>query len=197
MFPQPGSAVLNVITADFNHDGKADIAYLGTTDQQEVAVQLGNGDGTFQKPKVVTAATQFGPSLTAQAVGDFNNDGFLDFAVEEGGVLDVLLGDGQGNFTSKGKFFDGNGAFPTVILADFNGDGFLDAAAPDAFGTKVSVWLGHGDGTLAPVKLFAGGSTDSAVAIDHPGFQPSIVLADEGPGGQGRLQVLRNVTPAK
>src|SRR5262249_23029891 len=31
LFLQPGSVVLNVITADFNHDGKADIAYLGTT----------------------------------------------------------------------------------------------------------------------------------------------------------------------
>ena len=197
LFQQVGSFLQNVITADFNRDGKADIAYLGTTDRQEVAVQLGNGDGTFQAPKVVTTATLLGPTLLAQAVGDFNNDGILDFAVEEAGVLEVLLGDGQGNFTSKGKFSDGGGAFPTLILADFNGDGFLDAAAPDGFGEKVSVWLGHGDGTLGPVKLFAGNSTDSAVAIDFPGFQPSIVLAGAGPGGEGRLQVLRNATPSK
>ena len=196
LFPQPGSAVLNVITADFNHDGKADIAYLGTTDQQEVAVQLGNGNGTFQKPKVVTTATQSGPLLTAQAVGDFNNDGILDFAVEESGVLEVLLGDGNGDFTSKGRFLDGAGTtfagFPSVILADFNGDGFLDVAAPDAFGQQVSVWLGHGDGTLAPVKLFAGGSAISAVAIDFPGFQPSIAVATET-----GLLFLRNSTPSK
>ena len=147
--------------------------------------------------KIVTTASQSGPLLFSQALGDFNNDGNLDFAVEEDGVIEVLLGDGHGDFTSKGKFPDGSGsgfsAFPSVILADFNGDGFLDAAAPDAFGTQVSVWLGHGDGTLGPVKLFAGGFTDSAVAIDFPGFQPSIVLATE----TGPLLVLRNATPSK
>jgi hypothetical protein len=197
LFQQIGASLQNVISADFNRDGKPDIAYLGTTDRQEVAVQLSNGNGTFQAAKVVTTASQSGPLLFSQALGDFNNDGNLDFAVEEDGVIEVLLGDGHGDFTSKGKFPDGSGsgfsAFPSVILADFNGDGFLDAAAPDAFGTQVSVWLGHGDGTLGPVKLFAGGFTDSAVAIDFPGFQPSIVLATE----TGPVLVLRNATPSK
>ena len=108
----------------------------------------------------------------------------------------MLLGDGNGDFTSKGRFLDGAGTtfagFPSVILADFNGDGFLDVAAPDAFGQQVSVWLGHGDGTLAPVKLFAGGSAISAVAIDFPGFQPSIAVATET-----GLLFLRNSTPSK
>ena len=144
----------------------------------------------------MTTASQSGPLLFSQAIGDFNNDGILDFAVEEDGVLEVLLGDGTGHFTSNGRFADVTGSgfsgFPSVILADFNGDGFLDAAAPDAFGTQVSVWLGRGDGTLGPVRLFAGGFTDSAVAIDVPGFQPSIVLATED-----GLLLLRNDTPSK
>ena len=77
----------------------------------------------------MTTASLSGPFLSSQSVGDFNNDGILDFAVEEDGVLEVLLGDGKGDFSSKGKFPDGAGsgfsAFPSVILADFNRRRFL------------------------------------------------------------------------
>src|SRR5215472_7620210 len=156
--------VRTVTAADFNHDGKMDIAYLSVTDQNIVTVQLGNGDGTFQAPKVVTAAG-LGTLFSTYSIGDFNNDGILDFAVEEFTVIEVLLGNGDGTFSSKGSFFEGTvNSFPFVpslVLADFNGDGFLDVAAPDGFAESVSVLLGNGNGTLRTAQLFAGGLADS------------------------------------
>jgi hypothetical protein len=79
----------NVVAADFNLDRKIDIASL--TDQNSAVVQLGNGDSTFQTPKVVTSSG-FTTTFPTYGIGDFNNDGVLDFAVEQSGRIEVLLG---------------------------------------------------------------------------------------------------------
>src|ERR1700730_661820 len=69
--------VLSPATADFNGDGKLDIAVLGTgaggpfVEVQQLFVLLGKGDGTFQMP--VGYATGNKPS--GLVAGDFNGDG--------------------------------------------------------------------------------------------------------------------------
>jgi hypothetical protein len=73
----PGENYGALALADFNGDGKLDVA-SGSGD----ALLLGNGDGTFQGPLVLGASGQ------GIAVGDFNSDGRPDLAV--GGVV-VLL----------------------------------------------------------------------------------------------------------
>jgi hypothetical protein len=107
----------------------------------------------------------------------------------------VLLGAGQGNFTSKGRFLEGTVSsfpfVPSLVLADFNKDGFLDVAAPDGFSESVSVLLGNGDGTLRTGQLFAGALADSAVAFSVAGFEPSIAMAT-GP----KVRILKNATPS-
>jgi len=86
-----------VVTADFNRDGKLDLAtadynldYNGT-----VSVLLGDGRGGFG------AANHFaaGANPGSVAVGDFDNDGKLDLATANQGSWDVsvLLGNGDGS----------------------------------------------------------------------------------------------------
>jgi hypothetical protein len=195
LFSLPGSQALQVIAADFNHDGKNDIAYRTITDLNRITVQLGNGDGTFKTPMVVTSAG-FTTVFSTFSIGDFNNDGILDFAVEETPFIEVLLGNGNGTFTSKGGFLEGTADsfpfFPSLVLADFNGDGFLDVAALDGFAESVSLLLGSGDGTLRPTQLFAGGLIGSAVAVDVAGFQPSIALA-----AGSKVRIMKNATPSR
>jgi len=186
--------IQHVLSGDFNHDGKADIAYISSLDDNRVSVQFGNGDGSFQPPVVVVARDIFSTIFFAFATGDFNNDGIPDFAIEEGGVIEVVLNDGAGHFTSAGQFSEqsgsGFGFVPTLLLADFNGDGVLDVAAPDGFAETVAVLLGNGDGTLGPASLFGGGFADSSVAVNFDGFQPSIALATDG-----HMLLLKNATP--
>jgi len=193
VFTLPGSEALQVIAADFNHDGKSDIAYRTITDLNRITVQLGNGDGTFQTPTVVTSAG-FTTVFSTFSIGDFNNDGILDFAVEETPFIEVLLGNGNGSFTSKGGFLEGTANsfpfVPSLVLADFNGDGFLDVAAPDGFGESVSLLLGNGDGTLRPATLFGGGLADAAVALDAAGLQPGIAITTE----DSSVLVVKNAT---
>jgi hypothetical protein len=75
--PTPLEGVKQLALADFNGDGKLDLAVGAGT-----VLLLGNGDGTFQTPIALGAG---GPGISE---GDFNGDGRPDLAV--GGVT-VLL----------------------------------------------------------------------------------------------------------
>ena len=57
------------MTADFNGDGKLDLAVGGPG--SDISILLGNGDGTFQ-PSVTYPV---GSTQTQVATGDFNQDG--------------------------------------------------------------------------------------------------------------------------
>src|SRR5206468_5781793 len=97
-----------VTVADFNRDGKPDLAVVnaGPTSNSgsSVSVLLGNGNGSFQ-PAVTTNVLN-GGAATGNAgsvvVGDFNGDRLLDIALNTSGpsgpAVEVLLGKGDGSF---------------------------------------------------------------------------------------------------
>ncbi len=199
-FPQ-NTQLSHITTGDFNGDGRADIAYISVLNDNRVSIQLGNGDGTFQPPQAVTVGDLFTTIFFTYSVGDFNNDGISDFAVEKGGEVEILLGDGKGNFTSAGVFSEGEGGLfmnpDNVLLADFNGDGFLDVAVTDGFDDNVSLLLGNGDGTLGTANLFAGGFANGAVVIDSGNTRPGIAISEQVSFTRAEVIVIKNATPSK
>lgn len=81
-----------VVVADFNGDGILDlgVSNISNTGPDSVAVLLGNGDGTFRKPRQFSIGV--GTSPNQLVVADFNHDGRPDVATVNGNsTVSVLL----------------------------------------------------------------------------------------------------------
>jgi hypothetical protein len=156
-----GTAPTFIALADVNGDGRPDL--IMTTSTNNVAIFLGNGDGTFQPALNSNAgAGQFGV-----AVGDFNGDGKPDLAlIINSQSLGVMLGDGNGNFAAPVKLFTLGTEPDSIAVGDFNKDGKLDVVVSNygdaaAGPASISVFPGNGDGTFAaPTNLALPGTAD-------------------------------------
>src|SRR5262245_11105519 len=118
-----GTNPLAMASADFNGDGKLDLA-VANQQSNTVIILLGKGDGTFQAAQ--NYSTGSGPRSVA--VGDFNADGKLDLVTANANNLSVLPGNGDGTFQAPASI--GIGSSPlSVAVGDFNADGKLDLTA--------------------------------------------------------------------
>jgi len=155
-----------VAVGDFDADGRSDLA-IANNDQNltgNVAVLLGNGDGTFPAP-VWYPATGI-KMVGRSAIGDFNRDGKRDVVVpyyNGESDISVLIGKGDGSFLTRTNYFVGREPL-AVGTGDFNGDGKLDVAAAGSF-DAVSVLLGHGDGSFQPAANYPIASIGEAITV--------------------------------
>ncbi|MGA2809364.1 MAG: FG-GAP-like repeat-containing protein, partial [Terracidiphilus sp.] len=162
--------------ADFNHDGRLDIATANNS--VGASILLGNGDGTFQPYKLLGSSK--GPTWIA--AGDFNGDGKPDLAVTtSANTVDISLGNGDGSFQTFTPVATGTGTTPeSVALADLDGDGNLDLVVACYGANAVGVLLGNGDGTFLPIELYAAGDGPIAVTTGDLNLDgiPDLVVTD-------------------
>jgi hypothetical protein len=113
----------SIVVADLSGDGVLDLAVANQLDDN-VAVFLGNGNGTFGSP----ATYEVGQPLSV-ASADLNGDGALDLAVASysSGSVAVFLGNGDGGFPESVSYPAGDGS-SSVAIGDLNGDGAADLA---------------------------------------------------------------------
>ena len=185
------------IAADFNGDGRLDLAGPGGTG---VRVQLATGEGTFA-PAVSWPVASSAQDLAA---GDFNGDGRVDLAVtinDPAVGLSLLLGNGDGTFQAPLNFPNGSGFdSPTIAAADLNNDGRLDVVighqvacftAPCRVARGITVMLGDGAGGFQPAREIDIGTETARVAagdFNRDGI-PDLAIASS----QARLVLLRGV----
>src|SRR5262249_46629773 len=100
----------------------------------------------------------------AITTGHFDAGNTVDLAVvnNNGNSVSILLGKGDGTFTSAGEFATGDHPL-SVATGDFNGDLKQDLATANA--GDVSVLLGNGDGTFKTPQNISIGSSPLSVAV--------------------------------
>lgn len=172
-----------VAFADFNNDGRTDIA-AGLGSNNSVAVSLASAGGSFN------AATTFAVAASAfsLATSDFNNDGQADLAVAGGSfsgssTLVILLGNGTGGFSQSSEPLTVNSPL-SLAAGDFNGDNRADVAvltSTSSTGTPaVTVYNGVGDGRVANPTSYNVGSNPRglrAVEINGDGRLDLVTLS--------------------
>jgi hypothetical protein len=135
----PTILAFNLVPADFNGDGKVDLAITGSSPY--TSILLGNGDGTFTAAPNVAG----GDGIVA---ADFNGDGSADLAVNNQGTTFILLGNGDGTFTQLPDNPSLDLQAASLAVGEFNGDGIPDLVVPDVNGGDTNVFMGKGDGTF-------------------------------------------------
>ena len=163
-------APVSVALADFNLDGKLDLAAV-TGVSNSAYVRLGNGDGTFGAS--TTYATGSSPSNIA--IADLNGDTKPDLVVTagNGNVVSVLMGTGTGAFDPKVDY--PAGVNPRwVAVGPLDGDANADLAIAASGSNSICTLPGNGNGTFqvpsGPVYVWA---PASGTAIDPNAWLPA------------------------
>jgi len=162
-------------------DGTLDLI-VGSFNVNQIAVLLGNGNGTFGTPMFYTVGTGTN-TPTSFTTGDFNHDGKLDVAVADtsDNTVSILLGNGSGALILSGTPIN-VGREPEAIRAgDFNGDGYSDLAIANYRDGTVTTLLNNENGTFTPTVHSVGsgaGSGPQALAIEGAGSALQLAVAN-------------------
>ncbi|HWT00602.1 MAG TPA: FG-GAP-like repeat-containing protein [Pyrinomonadaceae bacterium] len=177
-----GITPVSITLADFNKDGKADLA-TANVDGDDVTILLGDGAGGFTATATSPTA---GSSPASIAAGDFNNDGKADLAVgnDNDGDVTILLGDGSGGFAEPAGSPVWVGFGVSVAVLDFNNDGRQDLAAASLAFSDVTILLGDGAGGFtespgSPVPVGDGPFTVAVGDFNRDG-RPDIATPNAG-----------------
>lgn len=190
----------NVLVADFNGDGKLDLAVA--TDNG-VAVLLGNGNGSFQPFTLVPSLLSYDPGDELLALIDMNGDGKPDVVkATQTEMINVALGNGDVTF-QQAQAFQTPAILNTEssVVGDFNGDGKPDLAFASQSSDVVTILFGKGDGTFRGHIEYSVPSISNNVnfmmAADFNGDGAlDMALVDYGNGAGGEVSVFINQSVA-
>src|SRR5271156_315430 len=202
-----GAFTVGIVTADFNGDGKPDLAFVnnfGTINaptSANVGVLINNGAGGFNTvvntPNLSNVATE----LTAANLRTTTSN--LDLVVPlygqcsagtcsaPGSAVAIFLGNGDGTLQPEADFDLVNGSTTYLnpyhaAIGDLNGDGKVDLAVTiqsvsPTTGQGIAVALGNGDGTFQTPTLLASSPQNPAFASPPlPGYIRMVDLNQDG-----------------
>jgi len=164
------SGCIHTPVADFDGDGKPDVAALISQEWEEVHLLHNTGRGDLVDA-TVWGSTNEDYGSSGMTAGDINGDGRPDLLFTNGDALDYLGVGTRPWFGIQWLENKGGGAFkfhrignlPGAIgpcVADLNGDGAMDVLCVSAFAdwskpdaVSLMAWLNDGDQNFTPVVL--------------------------------------------
>jgi hypothetical protein len=198
----------NLVTGDFNGDGRADVAIGEAGGVQAlstfystpgICVYMAAGNGSFQDPVCYVLPTQLIPANPGTAfpcqltIADINGDGKTDLLCNSSNIYypnetTVFWGNGDGTFQTPGigTQYNSSQTLKTIVgVADFNRDGKLDMLAIDSSGTTLAI--GNGDGTFtAPVTISSLRNSATFGDFNRDG-KLDVVITDPTPSAQMQI----------
>jgi len=192
---------VELLTADLNRDSKSDLIQISAN---SISVYFGNGDGTFTFHAQLVPSS-IGINYLGAVLADINKDGVPDLALSRhspgggGGLLEVWINNGAGNFTQGPDRLPRAGVFSNPVAADFDGDGALDLAYLDFSSTfKLAIVRGNGGGAFFPAVFSedygnSGSATLATRDMDKDGLHDIVGLT---PMNGLAVSLDRSATPA-
>lgn len=188
-----GRRPYNLVTGDFNEDGRPDIVTLNSgqygqvTIAGDISVLLGDGSGGFGAAQHMAGFYLSSPFAIVAA--DIDEDGHVDVAVNDSGSpsrLYVYFGDGAGNLGSRRRTVPTGQESAQPAVGDINDDGVPDllvplAGAPLASVDRVALFLATPGGTYTPA---------GEIPVAHP-----VSVFVEDLDGDGHNDLLVCTTP--
>ncbi len=176
-----GDQLIGLAVADVDGDGRLDLVINA---QFAIEVDFGKGGGAFRNPVITNIPSGFG--FGAMAVGDLNQDGIPDVALQEiyENTVNLYFGKADGTFrVAQALNMPGDGPAQALAIADLNGDGI-----PDLVDALAEVALGKGHGAFAPAvyypvngdSLLAGGGGIAVGNFQNNGHLDLVIQAGNG-----------------
>ena len=165
-----------LMMGDFNNDSRLDIA---------VALFQSNNLGIFLNYDIEPfgSMTQYscrvGSKPHSAAVGDINEDGWLDIVVANYGTDDVgiFLGSRDRTFQYTLSYSTRNGSAPySLVLADVNNDNHLDFVVTGSETNTINIFLGDGNGTFVFGEIYSAGTRSRPYTLTIADFNNDHLL---------------------
>lgn len=178
--------IAGLVSSDFNGDGAADIAYLGTPDRLVVRFQPKTGQEWTKRWSV--RLPDLAPASWMIATGDLDSNGLTDIAVL-GKQLTYIVYQQPDGMQAPKQLINTSNQLSLLNIADVDSDGRADLTYQSNSGSTrtLCVRLQLKDGRLGPEYSFSLGQPRSLTISDVDGKDGAEILTIDG--RTGRLQL--------